>query len=101
MEKIIDGRMYNTFTATPISTWCNGQYGNTTYVEETLYKKRNGEFFLYGLSGAGGKYAERIDENNYSGGSKIITFTESKAKEWLETFGTTEEYIKAFGEPEE
>lgn len=59
MKKIIDGKTYNTETAKVVSVSCNGEYGNMSYVEETLYKKKTGEYFLYGISGANGKYAEK------------------------------------------
>lgn len=101
MKKIINGKMYNTETAKCLSEWCNGHYGDLTYVEETLYRKRTGEYFLYGLSGAAGKYAEETSCNNWSGGDKVIPMTENEAKSWIEENGTAEEYITAFGEPEE
>ena len=101
MKKIINGKTYNTETAKAVSTWCNGEYGNIFYVEETLYRKKTGEYFLYGMSGAAGTYAEKASCNNWSGGSKFIPCTVDQAKEWLEEYGTAEEYIVAFGEPEE
>ena len=101
MKKIINGKTYNTETAKAVSVWCNGEYGNMSYVEETLYKKKTGEYFLYGMSGATGKYAESIGCNSKNGGSKFISYTEDQAKEWLEKYGTAEEYIEEFGEPEE
>ena len=101
MKKIINGKMYNTETAKCLSEWCNGHYGDLTYVEETLYRKRTGEYFLYGLSGAAGKYAEETSCNNWSGGDRVIPMTENEAKSWMEENGTAEEDISAFGEPEE
>ena len=101
MKKIIDGKMYNTDTAKAISIWNDGQYGGFNYIEETLFKKRTGEYFLYGFSGALGKYREQVDTNSWSGGSKIIPYTETEAKRWLEKYGTADEYIAEFGEPEE
>ena len=101
MKKIINGKTYNTETAKALCEWDNGEYGNLTYLEETLYRKRTGEYFLYGLSGAAGKYAEQTGCNSWSGGDKVIPMTEKEAKFWMEENGTAEEYIAAFGEPEE
>lgn len=101
MKKIIDGKTYNTETAKVVSVWRNGEYGNMSYVEETLYKKKTGEYFLYGESGAVGKYAKKVGCNNWSDSAAIIPFTEDQAKEWLEEHGSAEEYIEEFGEPEE
>lgn len=101
MKKIINGKMYNTETAKCLSEWSNGHYGDLTYVEETLYRKRTGEYFLYALSGAAGKYAEKTSYNNWSGGDRVISMTENEAKSWMEANGTAEEYIVAFGKPEE
>ena len=101
MKKIINGKMYNTETAKEVSYWSKGAYMNFTYIGETLYRKRTGEYFLYGESGAAEKYAEKVGCNNWSEGKVIIPFTEDQAKEWLEEHGSAEEYIEEFGEPEE
>ena len=101
MKKIIDGKMYNTDTAKAISIWNAGQYGGHDYIEETLFKKRTGEYFLYGFSGAFGKYGKYIDINTCSGGSRITPYTEMEAKRWLEKYGTADEYVAEFGEPKE
>lgn len=101
MKKIINRKTYNTETARSVSVWCNGEYGNMSYVKETLYKKKTGEYFLYGMSGANGKYAESFGCNSWSGGEAFIPYTEDQAKKWLEKHGSAEEYIKEFGEPEE
>lgn len=101
MKKIINGKMYNTETAKEISEWSEGVYRDFTYIGETLYRKRTGEYFLYGESGAAGKYAKKVGCNNWSDSAAIIPFTKDQAKEWLEKHGSAEEYIEEFGEPEE
>lgn len=41
MKKIINGKMYNTETATEIEHYNNGMpYSDFTYFEESLYKKK-------------------------------------------------------------
>lgn len=92
MKKIIDGKTYNTGTAKVVSVWCNEKYGNMSYLEETLYKKKTGEYFLYGISGANGKYAESIGCNSWSGGAAFIPYTEDQAKEWLVSKSNNESF---------
>ena len=101
MKKIINGRMYNTETAKACGEWSNGYYTNDfSYCAETLYRKKTGEFFLFGEGGAMSKYSERCgDMRGY--GEQIIPLTEEAARAWAEKRLTAEEYIGVFGEPEE
>ena len=49
MRKIINKKMYNTNTAVEIASCSNdASTSDFDYYEETLYKKKTGEFFLYG-----------------------------------------------------
>ena len=49
MKKIINERMYNTETATEIDWQENtANRGDYSYYREYLYRKKTGEFFLYG-----------------------------------------------------
>lgn len=102
MKKIIDGKMYNTETATEIHHFNNGlPYSDFNYLEESLYKKKTGEFFLAGNGGAMTKYAHHCADRTSCGGEGIFPLTEDRAKLWAEKHMTTEKYIKTFGEPEE
>lgn len=102
MKKIINGKMYNTETAT-----VKGEYSNSysvsdfKYFEETLYQKKTGEFFLYGEGGPLSPYKEVLGDNGATGGEKIVPLTEDKAKKWAEEKLTADEYIAIFGEVEE
>ena len=100
MKKIINGRKYDTETATKIDAWSN----NCTRFSscyEALYRKKTGEFFLYGEGGPMSKYAESCGDNCTTGGEAIIPLTEQKAKEWMENHSTVEDYEQVFGEVEE
>lgn len=102
MKKIIDGRMYNTDTATCVATYDNGcSYDDLDYISEDLFIKKNGEWFIYGAGGARTNYSVSCGSNWWRGGSSIIPLTEEEAKEWLEEHDFVDEYIKYFGEPEE
>ena len=100
MKKIIEGKMYNTETAKEVFKWDNGNYGKFEYCEEALYKKKTGEFFLYGYGGPMSKYAISRG-NETSSGEEINPLTEKEAKKWLEKKGDTKTYIETFGEVEE
>lgn len=93
MEKIIRGKRYNTETATLVgeATYCN----LIDYLcwHDVLYKKRNGEFFLYVKGGA----ASWCDQNIPVDGSFIKPMTFEKAKAWGEKYLTAEAYEEAFG----
>lgn len=102
MRKIINGKMYNTETATVIDSYENMRnkrdYG---YCEELLYRKKTGEFFLYGHGGAASKYAEIQADRKRCSGEKIIPLTEQQAKAWVEQYSDVDTYIELFGEVEE
>ena len=102
MRKIINGKMYNTKSAKEIYYWNNGgSYHDFDFCEETLFRKRTGEFFLYGSGGASSKYNRSCGLNSWEGSEEIIPYTEEKARKWMETHADVEDYIKLFGEPEE
>ena len=91
--------MYNTETAEKIQKWNNGLYSNDFKAcEETLYKKKKGEYFIYGSGGALSKYAVPCGNKGICGSSDIIPLTKDEAKIWMETKGDLDDYIKEFGE---
>ena len=102
MKKIINGKKYDTDTAREVGYDNNGLlYSDFFYIEETLYKKKTGEFFLRGRGGAATKYAE-CKPGKFSGSGKaIVPLTEDEAKKWAEDHLTVEEYEGIFGEAEE
>lgn len=101
MKKIINGKKYDTDTATKCGSYEHGCGGDFGYIYEALYRKKTGEFFLYGEGGAFTKYRKPDGLNNYRGGEGITPMTEKEAKKWAEDHLNTDEYIRAFGEPEE
>ena len=101
MKKIINGRKYDTETAKELGYWCNGYNLNDfDYEEETLYQKKNGEFFIFGQGGARSAYSG-LDGNWHCAGSAIIPIDEERAKQWAEQNLKADEYEKIFGEVEE
>ena len=102
MKKIIGGKLYNTETAELIDSYSNGLSNNDFHcIREGLYRKKTGEFFLYGWGGANTRYGEQVGSNTWCGGEAITPLTEADAKAWLERYADADVYIECFGEPEE
>lgn len=100
MNKIINGKKYDTETA---SLKGNFEYGNRTsfyYWEEELYQKKTGEWFLFGSGQGLSKYSDCIDGQRW-GIEKIMPYTEEEAKEWAETYLSADKYEELFGKVEE
>lgn len=101
MKKIINGKKYDTDSATIVCCYDNGYFSNDfNYCREELYRKKTGEFFIYGEGGANSIYSKSYGKY-YSGGSEIKPITEAEAKEFVAQYGSVEEYEELFGEVEE
>jgi hypothetical protein len=84
MKKIIEGKRYNTETAEKIHAWDNGHYGGDFKAcEETLYKTKNGSYFIHGSGGPMSPYAKPVGNNAVGYGSDIIPMSKEEAFEWL------------------
>jgi hypothetical protein len=88
MKKVVDGKRYDTETATKVGYWDNGlpisDFGN---VDETLYRTKNGAYFLFGRGGALTSYSVQVGNNGRGAGRDIIAMTPQEALEWLEHHG--------------
>lgn len=101
MKKIIDGKVYNTDTATKIGEWSYGRYGDINYVEEVLYKTKKGAFFIYYEGGANTSYGVDVGNFNRSDSRGIFVINKGEAKTWCEKHIDADDYIEVFGEVEE
>lgn len=102
MEKIINGRRYDTNTAKKVAEYDGGGARNDfSYYHEDLYQKRTGEFFIYGWGNAGSPYSEEVVLNEWSSGEKITPLTIDDAKEWTERTQDADTYESIFGEVDE
>lgn len=101
MNKVLEGKYYDTEKAKEISRSDNGYYPNDfRYYEETLYQKENGDYFLH-LEGGGLSPVRQItDGGSYCGGEAIKPLTLNEAKEWVEENCDGKTYISLFGEVE-
>lgn len=98
MKKIINGRVYDTNTAKGLGSYSNGgSWRDFSHVEETLYRKKTGEYFLHGEGGPMTRYAEATGQNQWSGGSRIMPMTYQEATQWAEKHLSADEYEEIFG----
>lgn len=87
ITKVIDGKMYNTSTATVVCRQLSSGAPSEPLVVNTLYQKQNGEFFFVQTGG---------------GRSECVApTTESEAKSFAEKAMTGKDYVAYFGEVSE
>lgn len=98
MKKIINNKQYNTETAKMMGSVTYGNYGDLNHMTEELYRKKTGEFFLYGDGGPATKYAISVGNNSWSGGCDIIPLTYASAQKWAEENLSAETYESIFGD---
>lgn len=95
--RIINGKRYNTETATEVAHYWNGLGGNDfRNLNETLYRTPKGAWFLVGSGGAMTQYAQSCGNNSFCGGVNWVVFTDDEAFEWLQKHEETtdlEEYF--------
>lgn len=98
MKKIINGKKYDTETAREIGTH-SAPYSTSdfSYFYETLYRKRTGEFFLFGVGNAMSRYAAPCD-GGWGRGMEICPLQYEAARKWAEENLSADEYEAAFGE---
>lgn len=88
MEKIIGGKRYNTETAALVGCWDNGlNRDDIEWKRETLYKKRGGEYFIFGEGGSTTRYAGRVS---------IIPIDYDQAQAWVLRHLDKETYKREF-----
>ena len=75
---------------------------NRTFIFiRSAFRKRTGEFFLYGYGNDLSKYG-LAEVNGIEGSVEvIIPFTDEEAKDWTERYSDAHTYIELFGVPEE
>jgi hypothetical protein len=97
MNKVIDGKKYNTESAKQLASWENmSDTRNFEYVYEALYRTKSGNYFLHGKGGGNSRYGE-WHGNSGGPGEAIITFTESEAREWAGNHVDADKYEEIFG----
>lgn len=101
MKKVIDGKLYNTETATLCGSYSNGySYNDFQFCAERLYRTKKGQFFLHGEGGPMSAYSESYG-NMSCGGEGIRLLALDEAREWGQEHLSADRYVNAFGEVEE
>lgn len=102
MKKIINGKVYDTETAKSLAWWENmADSSNFGYCSEELYRKKNGEYFLFGEGGPRSKYVERVGPNSWGWGERIMPMSYQEATAWAEEHLDGDKYEEIFGEVRE
>lgn len=103
IKKIINGSTYNTTTAAKLAYFWPGHTEDYEWFEETLYKTRNGAFFLVGegMSHYSPYWAAIPRTRDTMRGYSLIPLTQDETKAWLELRSLTEAYVELFDTPDE
>lgn len=101
MRRIINGKVYDTATATLVGDYQHLDCRDWEYEREELYIKSTGEWFLYCEGGPNSRYGERCGANRRCSGEVIKPFAKGQARKWLEDNNYIDKYIEYFGQPEE
>ena len=98
MKKIINGKLYDTDTAKEVfAISCGNGPSDFHYYAEQLYRKRTGEYFLYGHGGPMSRYAESCGQNQWTGGERIDPMSYDNARRWAEENMDADDYQEEFG----
>lgn len=98
MKAIIDGKRYNTETATCVCDCSpSGFYGNDFRHEDThLYRTPKGSWFLAGEGGPLSRWARPHGQSGSTNGSGIRPLDPDTAREMLEHHGDAEDIEQYF-----
>lgn len=100
MQKIIDGKLYDTDEAEKIVSYSTG--GSTSdfdYYREALYRTDSGRWFLHGEGHGKTKYAPVTPDGMKGWGSDIRALSEEEAYQWCERKNkpdTAQEYFAGY-----
>lgn len=97
MKKIINNKVYDTATARELASWSSDSMDTLDYIEEALYRKKTGEYFLYGEGGPRTQYAKETGTNSWSSGARIMPMTYQEASDWAQSRLSGEKYEALFG----
>lgn len=97
--QIIDGKRYNTATATQVAKYSNGRsQSDFGYVYEELYLTPLGAWFLVCEGGAMSPYAQSCGNNSSCSGTEWRVLTPDDAFEWLQSHFESEQLEKYFAD---
>ena len=92
MKRIIDGKIYNTDTATRIGSHVCFIRGDFRFEDTDLYKTKKGAWFIAGEGGPLSRWSQPCG-NGQRGGSGIEVMTTAEALDWCESSGIDADVI--------
>lgn len=99
MKKIIKNKVYDTETAKKIGSTSYGESSRDfSHWSQVLYRKKTGEYFLYGEGGPMSRYAKSCGQNNWSGSEALEPVSYENARAWAEEYMDADAYQDEFGE---
>ena len=101
MIKIIEGKRYNTETATKIATYSYGYGGDFSAEYTVLYVTENGNFFISGEGGPKTRWAAKVDTCTWAGGEGLYPVSQIEARELAEQWDADPDIIAELFEVED
>ncbi len=92
ITKIIEGKRYNTLTATKICTYENAERCEVT----SLYLSPNGRFFLAGTGGAMSRWSQALSHNGRGAGEGLVPVSVTEARDFAEAHAAEDTIAKFF-----
>ena len=83
MKKIINGKVYNTETATLVCEYSYGGSGDFNHIFEQLYITKQGTFFINGEGGPMTSYVKHLGPNHTVGGFRMTILTITEAQDFV------------------
>jgi len=101
MKRIINGKIYNTDTATHIGNHQHSNRGDFHFEDTDLYRTPKGAFFVQGAGGAYSRWSKPLGNNGMSGSHGIQTMSAIEALAWCEDAGIDADVIAQYFSVEE
>lgn len=101
MKKVVQGVLCDTDTAKRLGEYQFLSRRDFHFVREELYRTKSGKYFLFGEGGPASPYATKVAQNEWTGGEKIKLLPPEAARQWAEENLEGDDYIAAFGDPED
>ena len=98
MIKIVNGKTYNTNTATLLGEFRHGGANDFEGIVETLYRTPKGALFIAGEGGPQTEYRVITGPNEWSWGSRVTPLSTEAAIEWCERHGKTPVLLEHFSD---
>lgn len=101
MKKVISGVLCDTETAKMLGEYEHEHKSSFHWYVERLYRTKSGKYFIYGEGHAASPYARKVAQSEWAPGEAIKLMPPEAARQWAEEHLDGDEYIAAFGDPED